>query len=637
MNELEEFYEKLNKSNYDCRSEHQINSELHQISTQLLEKGESDILKYSELERLAFAIRKSFDTSLDVEKGTINGLSWQRAGTQTFEDGSEKPLYWPDVQSLSNEDFAYFEKRYKECENLYSKVEFGLLVYFGNKSTFSKHKDFKKSLFYDSLDLSKYYLSQTTIHKDKIHYVVSFISTIKTAFKLAEKSKLTVELKLVIDYIYSTHQNWNIVNNGTLRILLDLSDLMSEYFKVFKDKIDFVKVLDKNTLGAKELEKSYDWGAIYVMDRNIAICQKLESKDDIYIRYKAELYEKISIDSEENGNMACISSSEKALRLYQQLDDKLKISELEKRYSDQRGKFALGKIKQELPEEYTKQILKNILKTVSESNEIRILHHFINTPWYDKIENIEKSAEEGKKVSVLGSMLATSIIDKFGNTIDKFHTEEERNKFNFWQSYGFNFQIGTQTMHQFFIEAFKANKINFESVMSYLEGTWYNEIIYRKYHGEIVEVRPIDVIKPGIKRFFEEINSFFADETYRLDYVTVTDSLVLKIESIIRYFCEKIHIATFKTRQKGSDKLVMEKLLDDLLVDIKHSETNSTGFDEEDRIFIKYVLTEKAGLNLRNEVAHGLMDIYEYNFANVLVVFSIILKLSKYEFAIIEE
>ena len=135
------------------------------------------------------------------------------------------------------------------------------------------------------------------------------------------------------------------------------------------------------------------------------------------------------------------------------------------------------------------------------------------------------------------------------------------------------------------------------------------------------------------KRVFIELDTFFADNDYELDYVTITDSLVLKIETLIRNFCEKIEIATFKTRQKGKDKLVMEKLLDDLLADIKSSDINHTGFDEEDRIFIKYVLSEKAGLNLRNKVAHGLMDINEYSFSNIILILSIILKISKYSFS----
>ena len=135
---------------------------------------------------------------------------------------------------------------------------------------------------------------------------------------------------------------------------------------------------------------------------------------------------------------------------------------------------------------------------------------------------------------------------------------------------------------------------------------------------------------------FEELDRFFADNTYQCDFVTVTDSLTLKVEGLLRYFSEKIGIATFKTRQKGSDKLVMEKLLDDLLADIAHKPPlkpdQKTNFDEEDRILIKYVLAEKAGLNLRNAVAHSLMDIFEYSFEHVVVLFCIILKLSKYKF-----
>jgi hypothetical protein len=47
---------------------------------------------------------------------------------------------------------------------------------------------------------------------------------------------------------------------------------------------------------------------------------------------------------------------------------------------------------------------------------------------------------------------------------------------------------------------------------------------------------------------------------------------------------------------------------------------------------IKFVLSEKAGLNLRNKVAHGLMDFNEYNFDLVVILFSLIMKLSKYTF-----
>ena len=48
--------------------------------------------------------------------------------------------------------------------------------------------------------------------------------------------------------------------------------------------------------------------------------------------------------------------------------------------------------------------------------------------------------------------------------------------------------------------------------------------------------------------------------------------------------------------------------------------------------FIKFLLTEKAGYNLRNRVAHGLMDSNEYNIETVLLPLIIILKLGNYQF-----
>lgn len=633
MNELEQFYEKLNQNDYDNRSNHEINSELQKISTILIEKEDFKTLEISELERQAFSITKSFEKIENPDEGTINGLSWRMSGTQTLEDGSTGPLYWPDVRNLKDEDFQYFEDRYKSCKNLYAKTEFGLLVYFGSRTPYSKHIDFKKLLFKELFDLSQNYLNKAKNPDKKNYYILDYFTTFKNAFLIAYKSKLEKELDQIIKSVSETHNEWDITKDGTLRTLIDLSRLTSEYFKVFKNKVDYDRILLKNKEGAEEIEKNHIWGAIYITDVNIEIAKKTNKEIESYLEYKAELYLKLSDNAEKGGNIAAVTFTEKALRIYQQIKNTEKITEVEKRYTEQRGKFKLATIRQDFPKEHTDRITQNIKEIVSAGNENDIIYYLITTPWYSKIEDIQLMADDTKKRSVFMSMIGSSILDKYGNTIDTFHTEEEKDIFNFWQSYNFNFQIGTQTMHRFFIEAYKAGKISYNSIISYLEQTWFNEPIIKNYNGEKFGVIPIDLIKPGIKRIFEELDSFFTDNGYEPDYVTITDSLVLKIETLIRNFCEKIGIATFKTRQKGNDKLVMEKLLDDLLVDIKSSDSNHTGFDEEDRIYIKFVLSEKAGLNLRNQVAHGLLDINQYSFPNIIVILSIILKISKYSFA----
>jgi len=347
MNELEQFYEKLNQSDYDSRSSHEINSELQKVSTKLNEKEDFKTLEISELERQAFSITKSFDKDEDSDNGTINGLSWKMSGTQTFEDGSTGPLYWPDVRNLKDEDFQYFEERYKSCENLYAKTEFGLLVYFGSRTAYSKHTDFKKALFKELFDLSQSYLNKAKNPDDKNHYILDYFTTFKKAFLIAEKSKLTEELDQIINSVSKTHNEWDITMDGTLRVLIDLASLTSEYFKVFKNKVDYGKILVKNTEGAEELEKTHTWGAIYVTDVNIDIAKKTNKEIDSFLEYKAELYLKLSDNAEKGNNMAAVTFTENALRLYQQLKNKEKIAEVEKKYSEQRGKFKLATIRQD--------------------------------------------------------------------------------------------------------------------------------------------------------------------------------------------------------------------------------------------------------------------------------------------------
>ena len=638
MNALEQYLKIIDESSYDCKDVHTINSEFQSVCKQLSEEGKQDIVAIADIDRQIFSVQKSFDKKLDKENGIINGLSWQMSGTQTLEDGSQIPLYWPDVTKYTQQDFEYFEKRYKECKNLYAKTEYGLMVYFGEKTATSRHNGFKSQLCNDLFSLSKEYYAKADKGGDKNHYILHFFHSLRMAFGVAERSNLKPELTNIIQYIFKIHQDWDITKEGTLRILLDLSGLLSDYFGLSNKQIDFQKVLDKNLEGAKELEKANVWGSMYAINRNISIEQKRNKPITNLLNYKAKLYEKLATDAESKANLACVSFAENALRIYQQLQLSGDINRLEKYYSDLRGKFRLSEIRQELPKEHVDIMNKRILKAVSESDEKEVIHHFITSPWYDTIQNIKKRSIELSKQTVFLSMFPTSIMDKFGNTVDVFYTDEEKEKFNFWNSYTFNFQIGTQTMHRFFIEAYKAKKLNYASVLKYLEGTWFNEVIVRNYHGQTVDVKPIDTLKPGLKRVFDELDKFFANNTFQCDFVTVTDSLTLKIEGLLRYFCEKIGKATFKPRKKnkGSGNLVMEKLLDDLLADIAHEPPlkpeQKTNFDEEDRILIKYVLAEKAGLNLRNAVAHSLMDIFEYSFEHVVVLFCIIIKLSKYKF-----
>ena len=75
-----------------------------------------------------------------------------------------------------------------------------------------------------------------------------------------------------------------------------------------------------------------------------------------------------------------------------------------------------------------------------------------------------------------------------------------------------------------------------------MEKTWLNEPIERTI---IVKglCCSLDTVKPGLKRIFDELKQ--AEGSYILDYVTIVDSLTLKIEGLLRFFIEKLKIPTF--------------------------------------------------------------------------------------------
>src|SRR5690554_7012607 len=104
MNALEKYLKLIDESSYDHTDVHLINSGFQEVCKQLIKDGENELAEIADLDRQVFSVQKSFDYKKDAEKGTINGLSWQISGTQTLEDGSQMPLYWPDVANYTVKD-----------------------------------------------------------------------------------------------------------------------------------------------------------------------------------------------------------------------------------------------------------------------------------------------------------------------------------------------------------------------------------------------------------------------------------------------------------------------------------------------------------------------------------------------------
>ncbi|MBL4753189.1 MAG: DUF4209 domain-containing protein [Flavobacteriales bacterium] len=614
MSELQDFIVELDSSDWDAKNEHDLNRRFQEVTQVLVEKGNDSDAEIANKERGIFAFRKS------VENGTV---APQMEGTGKNKEGQEVAIVWPDIRDYSEKDFDYFKKRFNATKNIYAKCEYGLFLLLVSAE---QHNEFKEKLIDTLLVLSKTYYKKGLDPENKEHYSLYFIPVIRNALLIAVKSRLDKSINPICQYIYESHLNWDIKHSSTLRILLDITNIISSHLEHFA-KFDISKILTQNWDGAKELATTYAFGAIHIAEGANKLAHKIENTDFEWKRFIAEQYEKLGEEAAGDRNLAAISFVEKALRLYKELKDKGNIQRLEKWYGEVRGAFKLGEIKKDLSKEDSKRISEDILKSIAESDEEGIMKTICLTPMITSLVEIEKWSEDLSKDSFVMSMFPTSIIDKFGNTVDVYVNEEEKKEYALLQTFGFHFQIASQILTQYILEAFKAQKLSVESTMKFLSNSWMAQALQRAYNGEPYEATPLDTIKPAIILLFSELEKWKEDSDYTPELIIVTDSLILKLEYVLRCFCEKIGIATFRPRQKGSHKIMMEKTLDILLSDLR-----GDNLREDDRFLLKFVLTEKAGLNLRNKIAHGLMDANEYNLNNVFLALTLILKLSAYKF-----
>ena len=383
---------------------------------------------------------------------------------------------------------------------------------------------------------------------------------------------------------------------------------------------------ERNNLAVEEQCKTYTWGGIYIIDENIRLAKLLKIDNKNLIKRKAELYEKLATERLK-GDLAIITFIETSLRLYKEIEDIPNIKRLEDQFKSIKNEGVFQSFGFELPNEEVERISQIVQDEITEKEEKDILVNFVFCPMYLPLNSIKENAEDWKKNAVLSFMAGSSISDKFGNTIARYPGSS--NGWALLQAYGFQFQLGTRTLVYFFLEAFKSGKITYLGIVEFLGNTWIGQEIVRNYNNQKVKIIPLELVKQPINLFIKELNLWKENPGYNPEIIPITDSLILKVEALLRYFCGRIGINTFRLRDDG---LVMERNLDEILAALEHTDDKETNFLEEDRKFIKYILSEKAGENLRNKIAHGLMDSFEYSIDKTILAFTIIMRLSKYNF-----
>lgn len=531
-----------------------------------------------------------------------------------------------EISNYSKEHFEYCEERYDACNSLLPKTEYGLFLYYGQKTAKSRNNAFKRELAGNLEKLAQKYLENTIDDEDR-KSADEYARVGHKVLEIYSNCRMTDEFNAFIINYAQQCLNADLEKRSNEVLLFQISGVLLEYYKLAKDVIDYNALCEKLQLAIDLCKENNPYYAKNLVDLSLKIKTKQNVDTGDLSLIKAEVIEKIANSRQDN--IGSINSLKKAIISYKNLNQPEKVQQLSQVYSEKRVNLGLSMVETEYPS--TKKINNiSLTEKIQDSAPDTVLSDILNERWLNTLEEITEYGKSIPRVLVDFSV-PVGIYDNIGNLISFYKTEEEIGDYYFWDSYDIHAKINMYHLSDYILKAHELNKIGYPCLIKYLETTWFNDVFERTLHGQKVEVRIIDLLKPGLQRLFIELSIASKVSNYDMDYVTILDTLILKIEMIIRYLCEKKNIPTFKIKPNSDPEIVMEKLLDELIANLEDRPDNVTGFDEEDRNLIRYVLTLD-GLNLRNKIAHGLMYYQEYSWYQIVMVFYIILRLSRYTF-----
>ena len=615
---LEEYQKKVDSSNVDVRTVNgELRATINQFNEKMTEQTDTNGLKFIQLESDMHAITKSI----------ADGLTPVMQQTRQTDDGKTIEVLWPDYTVYGKGELDYFEKRYNETANLFLKTEYGLLLFLKRRL---QHDNDRTALCNNLIDLAKMYHSKIFSNDEGDNfYSHSFHNRLIDIMGIYIQSpNLNADFEAFIKLI----ENWLINCPVEHKGFITLSYFVTQSFSDNKKKLQSVIAVDNIIAKIEQSIQHYSTSnlhtAISLTEKAELFSNSFKPNDKAkFVLQLANFYEAAGdAEVQKDHAIGAIKDYEDALSNFHKLKDEVSIERVSKKYEANKGKFKLGTISVETSEKTataTGKFINGIVDKKSPALIIACLCGYNIIPRADGLKDMAK--KQSASNSFLNHVTAQSL-DKFGNTLRIYVTKEEHDFYNLMSVINLSHQFSVQIIHQILMRSLKAGFFSYENVKNALEDTWLNEPVEWMKYGDEHQVIPLAAILPGIKNFFEEMDRRIKDDTYIPNLTLCSDSMATKIEMILRYMSKNMGVPTFRYIEQGGVILTDEKPLSKLLEGVEGQ------IEEDDTILIKYLTNEKGGFNIRNGIAHGLVDANEYTPAIPITLLAIILRLSQYTF-----
>lgn len=505
----------------------------------------------------------------------------------TTKDG--KMVNFPEIKNFKDNSIEYFKKRTNETRNPVLKARYADFVW-----------ELKKDPLFGKIAVDSYLETAEDYYKKTWFFRLQDIfdrCVYLAMLKVVNKGKLREIKKRLLYYMD------RMIRDGHHRFCLELIDAFLEIKKENVTEEEHKKVSE----GINQCIKHFKTQKDFHLQRSfLERLEKTARKYDqsnlarIAKEQQAQTYVREAEFQEMKDNfLVAASSYENALKIFQQLGDKKKIKFYKTKLIEA-NKKSTGQFKQisteiKISNEKIKKFTDIILSAKNLTEALSRLSIFDNLlPNYkDTVAQTEKM----RKKSPLQFLVTHKVIGRNGHLVsggsDPFQNILIR---NLMMGVG----IGSVFLNTIFERLCNEKGLTTETLTNYLK-SW-----------RFIDDGNLKLVEHGIKKHFEQ------------DYISSIHILVPQLEAVIRKLLKKggIQTVSFVSGTTNTREAPLTGLLE--------REEVKVIFEENLWWYTYLILVSPLGYNLRNEVAHGLIEIQKCNLTNSNLILHLYILLTRF-------
>lgn len=516
-------------------------------------------------------------------------------------------MEWPDINQFTDEHFKYYEKRLIETENVFLKVRYSDFLFEYDNNKISKNKyEISQYLLSGLLEIINYYYRTG----ENYQYISAVARLVEVSLSMGDEEKIKKAVLLIferlIEWNHKMEYRWTLELSEILRMVL------SSKFKeiVLHESPAFIIEVLENARKEYLEEKEYNLYRIFceeLIEYSKLNLISLEEKNKLQLEI-GRSYELESENQPRGHNNSLLIKAhflELAMRHYVNIGEKELINDMKILIKQTYEQYAQSDemITISMPLEIPSDIIDSVVSRYISSNIQTTLDKLsYSNEFIPKVSEIEKQVINNEEEFPFYALISRGIISD-GKKVDHTFTDGDSENINFVSNYMLNLNINLEILiKKVFEKMTREFQLNADDIMEKFD----------RWGG--LDNRNHLFVENGISKFFKD------------DYVGSIHILVPQFESALRRFFANMGFPTTSIK-KGT---------------AQHEETFNVFLNREDikeflgeniHRLIQIVMVEQSGLNLRNEIAHGLIKYSDITKSKCILVIYLFLILTRYNVA----